>query len=134
MRINAGLVATLSLLLGACATEYTYEPPASAEGKACVARCQSRQNACRADEQDRAAEQQHRCKVESARRQEQCEHDAQIDYDACLKYSKTDADRNACKKNACGQDACYSSANYGQCDGDYRVCFQSCGGKIGILK
>ena len=134
MRIDRSLVAAFTLLLAACATEYTYEPPTTSEGKFCVAKCQGRQGNCHESEQVRARDEQQRCQREGERKQAQCDHDSQIEYDACLKYSKTDADRNKCKKNSCDAPGCYSSANYGQCDSDYRACFQSCGGKVGILK
>ena len=49
-------LAAFALVLSACSTtEYVYTPPDSAEGRACVARCQDQQQACRR-ENERAAQ------------------------------------------------------------------------------
>jgi len=127
------IVATVLALCG-CATEYTYSPPTTAEGRACVARCQDTQMRCRVTQDRRRDSAFEQCKVDSAQKQSQCEHDSQIEYDACLRYAKTDADRNACHRQSCDQPGCYASTNYDLCDTDYRACYQNCGGTVGVLK
>jgi hypothetical protein len=122
------------LLLAACAPEYTYTPPATEQGRACVSGCQARQADCRALQDRQSAQAQAQCAADRDQRQGQCEHDSQIEYDACLQYAKTDADRKGCKRKSCDQPACWNGSNYGQCDTDYRACYQNCGGVIGILK
>ena len=128
------MIVAMTLALCGCVTEYTYSPPTTAEGRACVAHCQDNQMGCRIsqDRQRDAAFEQ--CKTESAQKQSQCEHDSQIEYDACLRYAKTDTDRKACRRQSCDQPGCYSGSNYDLCDSDYRACYQNCGGTVGVLK
>ena len=57
-----------------------------------------------------------------------------IEYLACLKFAKTDEDRKACARTDCSQPSCQQSGDYGLCSSDYRVCFQSCGGTIGVIE
>ena len=124
-----------ALALSACSTkEYVFTPPDTAEGRACVAQCQTREASCRRDQDRRAAEAQEACEVESARREDKCEIQSNIEYLACLKFARTDEDRKACVKEDCAQPSCQQSGNYGLCSGDYRVCFQSCGGTIGVIE
>ena len=122
-------------LLGACSTtEYVYTPPETAEGKACVERCQASQTSCRRDQDRRAERDQAKCEGESARREQTCEVQAPIEYAACLKFAKNDAERAACELDDCTREACHASVNYGLCTGDFRVCYQTCGGKIGTIE
>ena len=131
MRVQA--IAVAALLLMGCAKEYAYIPPADAEGKACVAQCQTREASCRRDQDRRAASAQEACEAEAARRQDKCEIQAPIEYAACLKFAKNDEERKACVLDDCDAASCEQSGNYGLCAGDYRTCFQSCGGRIEIL-
>lgn len=131
MRVQA--IAVAALLLMGCAREYAYIPPTDAEGKGCVAQCQTRETSCRRDQDRRAAAAQDACEAEAARRQDKCEIEAPIEYAACLKFAKSDEERKACEIKDCDQSSCQQSGNYGLCSSDYRTCFQSCGGKIEIL-
>ena len=124
-----------ALLLSACSTrEYVFTPPDTAEGRACVAKCQTSQDACRRNQDRRAAEAQEACEVESARREAKCELQSDVEYLACLKFARTDEERKACAPTDCKQPSCSVSPDYGLCSSDYRVCFQSCGGTIGVIE
>jgi hypothetical protein len=110
--VRAGLVAAAAFVLAGCASEnYIFTPPKSAKGIACAERCQTRQEECRAAAEDRAD-----------RSQTTCDHDAQTDYDACMRYSQ---DRSKCVKRGC-----YEYAHTAECVTDYRACYQTCGGKV----
>ena len=133
MKRTAMVVAALAL--SACSTkEYVFTPPDTAEGRACVAQCQTRQDACRREQDRRAAAIQAQCEEEAAMREGECKIESNIEYLACLKFAKTNEERNACAKKDCAQPSCQQSCDYGLCSGDYRVCFQSCGGTIGIIE
>ena len=132
--IAAAAAPLLAALLGGCAKEYAFIPPSDAEGKACVAQCQVSQTGCRRDQDRRAEAAADQCEVESARREEACTIKAPIEYAACLKFAKNDEERKACVLNDCEQPSCQPSANYGLCAGDYRTCFQSCGGRIEVIE
>jgi hypothetical protein len=132
-RIQA--ITAAALLLGACtSTELVFTPPETPEGKACVERCQASQSACRRDQDARAERTRAQCEVESDRREQTCKAKAPFEYAACLKFAKTDEERKACELDDCTQQACYAPSNYGLCTGDFRVCFQSCGGKITTIE
>jgi len=133
MRIQAIMVA--AVLLSACTTtEYVFTPPDTREGKACVERCQASQSSCRRDQDARAERAKQQCEVESDRREQKCAIQAPIEYAACLKFAKTDEERKACVLDDCDQQDCSASSNYGLCDGDFRVCYQNCGGKIDLIE
>jgi hypothetical protein len=121
-----------ALLLGACAKEYVYTPPTTPEGRACVQRCQTDQQTCRRRQDQRAEAAAAECRATAERREFKCEAEATVEYAACLKFAKTDEERKSCAKESCEPDACPVSPNYGLCDSDYRVCFQSCGGTIDV--
>ena len=132
MRIQA---ITAALLLSACSTtEYVFTPPETAEGKACVERCQASQSSCRHDQDRRAERIRGQCEAESARREEACQVQAPIEYAACLKFARTDEERAACALEDCTQPACHASSNYALCDNDFRFCFQNCGGRIDLIE
>lgn len=105
-------------LLAGCVTQYTYTPPATPQGQQCVSRCSHLQQDCKAQEDERVS-------VEKP----QCEHDADVEYMACLKYAKTEKDKESCYRSSC-----YISPNYYACESDFRQCFQVCGGTVGIMK
>jgi hypothetical protein len=133
MKLRA--IAVAALLLSACSTtEYTFTPPETAEGRACVERCQRTQQACRHDRDARAEDDAERCAVESRRREEKCDIEANVEYVSCLKFAKTNAEREACVKKDCSQPSCERSASYALCDSDYRACYQNCGGRIGVIE
>ena len=128
-------ITAAALLLSACTTTQTvFTPPETPEGRACVVRCQATQTSCRRDQDIRADRARAQCQAESDRREEECEVKAPIEYAACLKFAKTDEERAACKLKECTEQACYPSPNYTLCEGDFRVCFQTCGGKITIIE
>ena len=129
------VLVVVALLLGACTTtQYVFTPPESAEGKACVERCQVKQTACRRDQDARAERAKAQCEAEAARREDACQIQAPIEYAACLKFAKTDEERKACVLEDCTQQACYPNSDYGLCTSDFNVCFQTCGGKIEIIE
>jgi hypothetical protein len=126
------ILAAAALLLSACATEYTYTPPATAEGKACVGKCQGTQQACRDQQDTRASRARRQCEEESDRREEKCEVEASADYLACLRYARTEDERKACQKRTCDASACSDAPHYSLCDSDYRACYENCGGKVDV--
>ena len=109
------IVFCAAVLCAGCVTEYKYTPPAGKSGQLCIERCVQTQMDCRQAEQDR-----------SARANRKCEHDAEVEYNACLKYAED--------KKKCVQQICYDTPSVGQCDIDYRACYQNCGGQVEILK
>jgi hypothetical protein len=133
MRIRA--IAAAALMLSACTTtEYVFTPPETAEGKACVERCQASQSSCRRDQDARAERIRARCEAESARREEACVIQAPIEYAACLKFAKTDEERAACALEDCTQPACHATPSYALCENDFRFCYQNCGGRIDLIE
>ena len=132
MKIQA--IAAAALLSACTTTEYVFTPPETAEGKACVERCQASQSSCRRDQDARAERIRVRCEAESARREEACTIQAPIEYAACLKFAKTDEERAACALQDCTQPACHASPSYALCDGDFRICYQNCGGRIDLIE
>ena len=127
--------AAVALVLSACSTtEYVYTPPESAEGRACVANCQAQQQACRRDQDARAERGRQRCEVDSDRREATCRLQAPVEYAACLKFAKDDEQRAACTLADCTQPECTAAPNYALCENDFRVCFQTCGGKIDLIE
>ncbi|MGH6960216.1 MAG: hypothetical protein ACREE7_07025 [Dongiaceae bacterium] len=129
------LIAAAALLLAACSTtEYVFTPPETAEGKACVERCQATQSSCRREQDVRADHAKAQCEADSARREKQCAIQAPIEYAACLRFARNDEERAACALEDCTQPACYASPQYGLCDGDFRFCYQNCGGKIDLIE
>lgn len=104
--------------LAGCGPEYTYTPPLSPIGQACVMRCQDTQGECT-----------HKAQKRADRKQAKCEKQAAHEHYACLLYAKTDADRAKCQKSGC-----YEYADTERCDNDFRACFQQCGGIVGVVK
>ena len=133
MKIRA--IASMAVLLAACSTtEVVYTPPETEQGKACVQRCQADQVACRRDQDVRAERAKHQCQAEADRRESACRIQAPLEYAACLKFAKTDADRAACALEECTQPSCYATPQYGLCEGDFRFCYQNCGGRIDVIE
>jgi hypothetical protein len=88
-------------------------PPGDTAGIQCVSQCNQIQADCKNRAIDRA---------EQGRAQ--CERDAEIEYMACLKYSKGE-DLKKCSRNGC-----YVAPDTYGCDSAYHSCFESCGGTI----
>lgn len=102
-----------ALMLAGCIPQYKLIPPGDPAGIQCVSHCNQIQADCR----NRAMEQ-----AEQGRAQ--CERDAEIDYLACLAYSKGEDRKN------CSRKSCYVSPNTYACNGAYHGCFESCGGTV----
>lgn len=143
----AALFVTLILSLTGCATEYTYAPPTTMEGKQCVQQCQVTQGSCRnlQSQNALAARQQcestssrafSQCETEASAKYSQCQQESQQDYNSCLKYASNRAicRQKSCFKETCYKPSCYQSADYGFCDGEFRSCYQNCGGTVGVMK
>jgi hypothetical protein len=126
-----GFVAA-ALLLAGCAKEYTFTPPATAEGRACVAGCQAAQSSCRVDQDRRAERVRKQCVVDAEQREQRCKIEAPIEYAACLKFGKTEEERAACRLRDCTEAACNPAPSYALCESDYRACYENCGGKVRI--
>lgn len=121
MRISIlmnALAGSVLMVLAGCGPEYTYTPPATAAGQACVAQCQATQTDCADTKRE-----------QTAYKQSACEEKAEREHYYCLQFAKTDADRSKCQKSAC-----YEYADTSQCETGFRACYQQCGGKVGILK
>jgi len=130
-------------ILSGCSKQYVYTAPTSEAGITCVSHCQERQAACRdrmlaeADEAKLQCEKSEnktyrQCTYEAEQAYANCQETAKTDYYACLKYSQN---RNACReaacvKESCKKQSCYQHVSYAQCEGDFRSCFQQCGGRI----
>jgi len=140
-------LAFITVMLAACAKEYTYTPPSTDEGRRCVAQCQTTQASCRSNQFQGASSAQQQCESNAAQVQSQCERTAeekysqcqsasQADYNSCLKYSSNRAScyQQVCLKESCFKQGCYQSADYGFCDSEFRGCYQNCGGTVGIMK
>jgi hypothetical protein len=114
------VVAALTLAAAACgpfySTEYNFIPPSDPHSRACISQCNSDKTQCRANAQASAENEQLRCQV-----------DAGNDYERCLNKAGNDDARKKCSKRSCYANA--DSAN-AICDGDFRGCFQSCGGTV----
>ena len=127
-------ISAVLMVISACETQYTYTPPETQDGKNCVMQCQNNQTQCKGNEQQRAYTLQQECMSKSNEANKQCEIESQADYNACIKYARTDFDRTMCTKKVCTKDSCGSSANFSFCEGEFRGCYQQCGGKVGIMK
>ncbi|AHF04986.1 membrane protein [Marichromatium purpuratum 984] len=112
-------LATLAVALVACGpvyrTEYSYVPPADRAGKQCLNQCLNMRAMCRSQAESRAA---------NARAD--CERNAMINYTACMATAKSDSERSKCSATSyCSQDA-----DTRQCEEEYRLCYENCGGTV----
>lgn len=99
----------LPLVLSACVTTRNeYIPPASAEGRTCVAQCERNKQQCAAIQ---------------ANAQSQCQQNYNLALRAYNECKKTD------QKNQCIQPRyCYQDTS--TCDTNHDSCYRSCGGRI----
>ena len=108
----------VALLVMSCGpiyeTNYRYTPPQDPLSRPCVSQCLADKGQCRNTTD---------LKAENSRLR--CERDSRDDYERCLGSASGEQGRASCNRSSCS-----GSADYGQCEGDYRVCFQSCGGVI----
>lgn len=93
-------------------TRYTFEPPRSAEGRACTFQCNQGKLQCQQIEDLN----KDRCEQESRRNQQDCEYNIRITKNRSPKWYE------------CGSDSC--SADYDRCEESYRSCYESCGGRV----
>ena len=107
------LISGLLAALSGCIPQYKLIPPGDLAGMQCVNQCNQIQADCR-----------HHAMDQADRAKAQCEQVADIEYIACLKYSKGD------DRKACSRDSCFQTADTYNCDRDHHTCFESCGGTI----
>ena len=107
------------LILSGCAPRYqprpSYTPPDSHMGRMCVANCQNSKNQCKQIRQMQ--------RNQSRMQIDQCEKNAQINYRNCV-----NAGNVGCYRADCSY--LQNSVMTSDCQGDYDVCYQNCGGRI----
>ncbi len=134
---------SMATLFAGCEKQYSYTPPKTEAGLQCVSLCQERKDVCRNNEMMRAADEQKRCERESetdyaactAQAEAEyaaCRDSAAADYHACLKYSddRSKCHEKRCKQEQCHLKSCYKTPNYGECNSEFTLCFQQCGGTV----
>lgn len=132
--IRWSVITVFVSFISACATQYTYTPPNTVEGRTCVTQCQTQLRSCRDTQQQRASDAYEVCKFNATHEQRQCEHRSLTEYNACLKFAKTSIDRASCIQKSCIKGYCSSSVDYSFCEKEFRICYQNCGGRIDISK
>lgn len=115
--------ALLLIALWSCAgpryqTTYTYTPPESAEGRACVFQCENTKMQCDQLDQMRAANCQERASLEY----QKCEENSRAEYERCRASGE-----RVCLQSYCGRPRCGSS---GQCQSQFHRCYETCGGQV----
>ncbi len=93
-------------------TQYSYFPPESSEGRACIFQCENSRSQCQ--------------ELEHYRNQD-CERRSTYDYERCRDDIRYRYDREP-KWNECSESSC--SADEERCDSQFRYCYQSCGGRV----
>ncbi len=93
-------------------TQYNFTPPPTSEGKTCAFQCDNSRLQCRQLEDYRAQD----CQRQSEWDRRQCEEDI---------YRRKGREP---KWYECGGSSC--NTDYERCEGLYRSCYQSCGGRI----
>ena len=136
----------LGMAVTACSTEprystrYTSTPPASAQGRTCVATCQGNKQLCAIN----ARGEQQQCQANNVQRKKDCFERANSTYRGCVRsigsHTSTQhqrSRRSGCSttrdiaRNNCGNRYSYSRCrSNGNCDSGYRQCFKQCGGKV----
>ncbi|MBP9837783.1 MAG: hypothetical protein KBC84_03630 [Proteobacteria bacterium] len=106
----------LSTVLYSCGpiydTQYQFIPPDSPQGRACIYQCENSKSQCHELERYRSDDCEYRAKLD----QQRCEDDV---------WRRTG---KAPKWYECGAESC--SPNSDRCDGDYRHCYEMCGGRV----
>ena len=95
-------------------TNYRYVPPADPLSRPCVSQCLADKSGCRHTEE-----------LKAENRRLRCEADARSDYERCLFNARDEQGKNSCHRRSCSENASFM-----QCEADYRVCFESCGGVV----
>ncbi|HMO01741.1 MAG TPA: hypothetical protein PKD37_02570 [Oligoflexia bacterium] len=115
MKPNKNTFVISLFLLSSCGpvfeTKYTYIPPKSASGASCVANCSITQSQC--EDMERM-------------RYQTCEERAQMNYDSCVLSHRLTGEKE--KWYDCWRDSC--SMDLEKCAERYRICYQSCGGRV----
>jgi hypothetical protein len=96
-------------------TQYSYTPPADPMGKICLTNCQNSKNQC--TQMRQMQENQSRMQVQ------QCETNANINYQNCVKVPNA-----VCQRADCSY--LRNSVIALDCQGDYNACYQNCGGSV----
>jgi len=109
-------IVALTFLICGCGpvyhTDYSFIPPHSSGGQACVYQCENGRYQCRQIEDLRVE----RCRDYAYQQQRDCEARIRWDKDRKPKWYE------------CGSESC--SADYDSCDQQYRFCYQGCGGEV----
>jgi hypothetical protein len=114
-------LATLALLLIGCGpvykTDYSFTPPKTDSGRACVFQCENNKLQCRQIVQ---------------LRHDSCEQQSETNYYLCessKRYRYDSKGKQKCIENCyCYRETC--SEEYEPCDEQYRGCYQTCGGEV----
>lgn len=103
------------VLAGGCASEpeYRFVPPTTADGEACIAKCEQKRQDCRSGQMTAARD----CQARFER--------TLRDFDGCRRNAISPGSHGACvAPRAC------SVPGEGTCEPDYRTCYTDCGGKV----
>lgn len=145
-------VPALILLLTSCGTtgpqyrnQYVYAPPASAEGRTCVAVCRGNRQQCIGNSRSRSRQ----CAEDQDEAQKQCFRQAGANYRNCLRRTPPgttasarrlqDTHRSYCRTSLnSDRTRCNSSRSLapstcrrgGNCNARYRSCYRQCGGRV----
>lgn len=101
-------------------TLYDFKPPAGAQGQACVAQCQISQNHCRTACSATQDACQARVRLEA---HQDYERYVALEAKAGREPRRTPASFE--RFNACSDYTCRQT-----CEGDFRVCYSTCGGTV----
>jgi len=117
------LVFILLTLLQACAsplyqTFYSYDPPDTPEGKACIFQCENTRMQCEQLDDMR----NNNCEQRAEMKYETCKQKAEIAYEKCKSSGG-----KYCIEGWCNKETC-SSTN--QCVNQYQRCYSTCGGRV----
>ncbi len=98
---------TAMLMLAGCGpmyeTQYSFVPPENESARACIFQCENGKLQCHQLEE---------------MKEENCENRADRDYYRCK-----DRGEKYCYRESC-------SVDYERCEGQYRSCYQACGGRV----
>lgn len=97
-------------------TEFTYVPPDSIEGRQCTVQCANVRELCRSRVETRASREQAACQKDVIARQA-----------TCMAAARDDQERAKCRFST---THCRSVPDTRQCDNEYNVCYETCGGRV----